>query len=144
MLMPLLPNALASVLPTAFDADQRYSVDLHMHSTASDGLFSPRELVDKADLNGVKLLALTDHDTLSGLSDMQSAVAAVNQRRAASSERSSDDAQAGDSENIKWVSGIELSDSKKSVGPPHAPLWALLRPLGAIEAIGKYLPWESV
>ncbi|MBP0048475.1 PHP domain-containing protein [Marinobacterium sp. AK62] len=43
--------------------------DLHMHSTASDGALSPQELVELASENGVKLLALTDHDTLSGLDE---------------------------------------------------------------------------
>ena len=43
------------------------NVDLHCHSTASDGLLRPEELVARAAANGVALLALTDHDDLSGL-----------------------------------------------------------------------------
>lgn len=42
--------------------------DLHTHSTASDGRFSPSEVIHKAYANGVKYLSLTDHDTLSGIS----------------------------------------------------------------------------
>lgn len=42
-------------------------VDLHTHSTASDGEKSPRELVFAAKEAGVTVLALTDHDTLDGL-----------------------------------------------------------------------------
>ena len=42
-------------------------IDLHTHSTASDGSFSPREVVELAKKQGLKALALTDHDTLSGL-----------------------------------------------------------------------------
>ncbi len=41
-------------------------IDLHTHSTASDGDFAPHALVDLAHLNGVSVLALTDHDTLAG------------------------------------------------------------------------------
>ena len=41
--------------------------DLHCHSTASDGALSPRELVARAAENAVTTLALTDHDTVSGL-----------------------------------------------------------------------------
>ena len=41
--------------------------DLHCHSTVSDGLFSPSELVAHAAKRGVKVLALTDHDDLGGL-----------------------------------------------------------------------------
>ena len=44
-------------------------VDLHTHSTASDGQYPPAQLVEKARLAGVELLALTDHDTLGGLDE---------------------------------------------------------------------------
>lgn len=42
-------------------------IDLHAHSTFSDGSFTPSELVDKAVEVGLTALALTDHDTLNGL-----------------------------------------------------------------------------
>lgn len=42
-------------------------IDLHCHSTISDGLLSPRNLVAHAAKSGVKVLALTDHDDVSGL-----------------------------------------------------------------------------
>ena len=45
------------------------SIDLHTHSTASDGRLSPTALVDRAADGGVRLLALTDHDTLAGLDE---------------------------------------------------------------------------
>lgn len=41
--------------------------DLHSHSTCSDGILSPQALVSRAKERGVCVLALTDHDTLSGL-----------------------------------------------------------------------------
>ncbi|MBL8393676.1 MAG: PHP domain-containing protein [Candidatus Accumulibacter sp.] len=41
--------------------------DLHCHSTCSDGLLPPAEVVRRAAANGVDLLALTDHDDLDGL-----------------------------------------------------------------------------
>jgi len=43
------------------------NADLHCHSTRSDGLLSPADLVRRAQGNGVDLLALTDHDELGGL-----------------------------------------------------------------------------
>jgi predicted metal-dependent phosphoesterase TrpH len=39
-------------------------IDLHTHSTASDGLHTPSELVRLARARGVEVLALTDHDTV--------------------------------------------------------------------------------
>jgi predicted metal-dependent phosphoesterase TrpH len=44
-------------------------VDLHCHSTVSDGLLSPREVVRLAHSRGCQLFALTDHDDLRGLSE---------------------------------------------------------------------------
>lgn len=41
--------------------------DLHLHSTYSDGLYSPDEICRRAKENGVTLLSITDHDTLAGL-----------------------------------------------------------------------------
>ena len=42
-------------------------IDLHTHSTASDGTFSPSRLVAYGLEKGLKALALTDHDTIAGL-----------------------------------------------------------------------------
>lgn len=44
-------------------------IDLHTHTTASDGRCSPRELVARASEAGVSVLGLTDHDTLAGCAD---------------------------------------------------------------------------
>jgi predicted metal-dependent phosphoesterase TrpH len=43
--------------------------DLHSHSTASDGTLSPRDLVIRAANAGVRILALTDHDTTAGIEE---------------------------------------------------------------------------
>lgn len=43
------------------------TIDLHCHSTISDGILPPAELVAHAASHGVKVLALTDHDDTSGL-----------------------------------------------------------------------------
>ncbi|MGE5592258.1 MAG: PHP domain-containing protein [Betaproteobacteria bacterium] len=48
-------------------------IDLHVHSTASDGRYSPREVVRLAFERGVKTVALTDHDTVDGLREAESA-----------------------------------------------------------------------
>ena len=43
--------------------------DLHMHSTWSDGLCTMRELVDKAHLQGIDIIAITDHDVVGDIDD---------------------------------------------------------------------------
>ena len=42
-------------------------VDLHIHTTASDGRFSPEQVVDLARRAGMPAIAITDHDTAAGL-----------------------------------------------------------------------------
>jgi len=49
--------------------------DLHTHSSFSDGLLSPTELIDLAYRHGVRVMALTDHDTIEGLPDAFAAAA---------------------------------------------------------------------
>ncbi len=44
-------------------------IDLHVHSTRSDGTYTPTELVDYAITKGLAAFALTDHDTVSGLDE---------------------------------------------------------------------------
>lgn len=44
-------------------------IDLHTHSTASDGQYSPSQLIEKAAKNGIHTIALTDHDTTFGLKE---------------------------------------------------------------------------
>ena len=41
-------------------------IDLHTHTTCSDGTDRPRELVNKAIVQGLEILGITDHDTTSG------------------------------------------------------------------------------
>src|SRR5882762_2553824 len=57
---------------------QRYErIDLHTHSTWSDGVLSPAELVALAATRQVQLLALTDHDTVAGCEAAAQACAAA-------------------------------------------------------------------
>ena len=44
-------------------------VDFHVHTTSSDGLLTPSEVVKRAAKNQVKFLAVTDHDTISGIDE---------------------------------------------------------------------------
>jgi predicted metal-dependent phosphoesterase TrpH len=64
------------------------TIDLHTHTTASDGLLSPAELVHEASRRGISVLGVTDHDTLDGLG------AAM---------------RAGEETGITVVPGVELS-----------------------------------
>jgi predicted metal-dependent phosphoesterase TrpH len=49
--------------------------DFHSHSTASDGKLTPTQLIDLAASRGVKILALTDHDSTEGIAEARGAAA---------------------------------------------------------------------
>ena len=68
-------------------------IDLHAHSSASDGTDSPAELLGNALAAGLDVVALTDHDTVSGYAE---AIAALDDRRLAGS-------------GLTLVTGAELS-----------------------------------
>ena len=89
-------------------------IDLHLHTTASDGLCTPRELVDRASDAGVSVMAVTDHDTM----------AAVAEVRAAALER-----------GMQAVSGIEITAVEE--GRDLHVLGYLCDPLN--EALGAFL-----
>ncbi|MDR2200310.1 MAG: PHP domain-containing protein [Deltaproteobacteria bacterium] len=65
-----------------------FQIDLHSHSTFSDGTLSPAQLVAAAAAAGLKGLALTDHDTVEGVPEFFSA---------------------GKKRNFRTVGGVELS-----------------------------------
>ena len=48
-------------------------IDLHTHSQASDGTDSPGQLVRNAQMQGLAAVAVTDHDTVSGLDEAEAA-----------------------------------------------------------------------
>lgn len=52
-------------------------IDLHTHSTASDGTLSPAELLQHAEAIGLRAIALTDHDTVAGLEEAAQAAKKV-------------------------------------------------------------------
>jgi predicted metal-dependent phosphoesterase TrpH len=50
-----------------------YPIDLHAHTTASDGAWTPTQLVRLASERGLKTLGVTDHDTIAGLAEAMQA-----------------------------------------------------------------------
>ncbi len=61
-----MKNSFDLVKPTDF-------CDLHTHSTASDGTYTPSQIVEEAERKGLFAVALCDHNTLSGLSEFKKA-----------------------------------------------------------------------
>lgn len=84
---------------------QHQFVDLHTHSTASDGARSPRDVASAARAAGLAAFALTDHDTIAGLADARAAGAEVGIRLVAGVELS-----AVEGELETHILGLHLSD----------------------------------
>jgi len=84
--------------------------DLHCHSTVSDGLLSPADLVARAAGRGVRVLALTDHDDFDGLAEARAAA---------------------QQHGLQFIDGVEISVSWRShtlhivglnIDPAYPPL----------------------
>jgi 3',5'-nucleoside bisphosphate phosphatase len=48
------------------------AIDLHTHTSYSDGALTPHELLEKAKATGIRLISITDHDSVSGLAEAES------------------------------------------------------------------------
>ncbi len=90
-------------------------IDLHLHSTQSDGSFSPTQVVQRAAELGLSAISLTDHDSVAGVHEAQNA---------------------GQSVGVEVIPGIELSAQEAGtdihilgyfVDPDHSNLQAFLR-----------------
>jgi len=73
--------------------------DLHCHSTASDGVLTPTELVKRAHEQGVNVLALCDHDTVMGIDEAKIEA---------------------DKLGIELINGVEISTNWEEAGVPNA------------------------
>jgi predicted metal-dependent phosphoesterase TrpH len=58
-------------------SSDNHRIDMHTHSTFSDGVHSPAALIDMAKLKGLQGLALTDHDSMEGFPELKAAAAVV-------------------------------------------------------------------
>ena len=73
-------------------------IDLHTHTTASDGSFAPAEVVHTAEAAGLYALGITDHDTTAGVAEAL---------------------EAGENLTVEVVPGVELSVDHERLGSLH-------------------------
>lgn len=71
-------------------------IDLHMHTTCSDGSLTPFEIIDEAVKNGLHTISITDHDTIEAYSDEL-----INYAK---------------EKNINLIKGVEISTKSKKCG----------------------------
>jgi predicted metal-dependent phosphoesterase TrpH len=121
------------------------AVDLHLHSTASDGLLSPAALVARAAALGLSHIALTDHDTVAGLPEAVRAAAKYPGLTLLPGVELSTDTDAGethvlgyfiDTSNATFLAALErFRDSRESRGE---------RMVQKLNAMGVAITWERV
>ena len=78
------------------DYSRHVSIDLHIHTTASDGTFSPAEVISHAQKLKLKAIAITDHDTVAG---------------------SNEALESGIPSSLGFVTGVEISAAPPSFYP---------------------------
>jgi 3',5'-nucleoside bisphosphate phosphatase len=83
----------------------RSGIDLHIHTTASDGTLSPAEVLREARRENLAAIAITDHDTLAGVRDALAA---------------------GIPDGMEFLSGVEIS----AAAPPSLPMRGSFHLLG--------------
>lgn len=71
-------------------------IDLHIHTIVSDGMLTPKEVIDEAHRNGVSIIAIADHDTVDAYNDELFEYAK--------------------SKNIKLINAVEISTKTKKAG----------------------------
>lgn len=71
-------------------------IDLHIHTTVSDGSFTPKEVIDEAYKNGVSVIAIADHDTVDSYQE--------------------DLFEYAKSKNVKLINAVEISTKNKKAG----------------------------
>ncbi|HTG54354.1 MAG TPA: PHP domain-containing protein [Gemmatimonadaceae bacterium] len=95
----------------------RGGVDLHMHSTASDGSASPSAVVAAARAASLATIALTDHDTLAGVAEARAA---------------------GDAAGVRVIAGVELSAVDGAGEEMHVLGLHIARPDGLQRALDVF------
>jgi predicted metal-dependent phosphoesterase TrpH len=64
-------------VPSEDQADDQRFADLHLHTTWSDGRWTPRQVVKAAAVQGLAAIAVTDHDVIGGLAEARAVAEAV-------------------------------------------------------------------
>lgn len=77
-----------------YETAPRMTIDLHTHTTASDGRLEPQALIDEAMASGVSMLAITDHDSVAAYAKLDTLV----------------------HDALRLIPGIELSTTWRGVG----------------------------
>jgi len=120
-------------------------VDLHIHSTASDGKFSPAEIVHKSAELGLTIIALTDHDTVNGVASALAAAEAFPWLRVIPGVEISTDMPADEVHILGYF--IDYTDHKLQTSLErmrHSRQQRAQQMIAKLENLGIHIAWQRV
>jgi len=120
-------------------------VDLHLHTTASDGVFSPEDIVAKAARLGLRIIAICDHDTVDGISRALAAAKAFTGLRVIPGVEVSTDFPAGE----VHVLGYFIDHTNKELGATLKRMRQTRRErargmITKLDKLGIHIDWSRV
>ena len=120
-------------------------VDLHIHSTASDGRLAPADIVQEAAGRGLTYIALTDHDTVDGIAPAQAAAQAFPQLKIIPGVEISTDIPQGEVHVLGYF--IDYTDPELGAALDRFRNSRLRRAQGMVaklENLGIHIDWQRV
>lgn len=120
-------------------------VDLHIHSTASDGSLSPADIVRQAAERGLSAIALADHDTVGGIAPAIEAAKAFPKLKVIPAIELSTDVPQGEVHVLGYF--IDYADREFQVtlkGMLHSRLHRAQGMIAKLKNFGIYIDWERV
>jgi len=120
-------------------------VDLHIHSTASDGKLSPADIVRKSAEAGLTIIALTDHDSVDGITSALAAAEAFPQLRVIPGVELSTDVPAGEVHVLGYF--VDYTDRAFRAALERMRRSRRERAYGMVAKLGKlgvHIGWQRV
>ena len=120
-------------------------IDLHVHSTASDGRYGPEELVHKAAELGLAIIAIADHDSVDGIAPAISAAKAFPQLRVIPAVEISTDTPGGEVHILGYFIDCSNDELKTSLARfRNSRRGRAQKMIEKLENLGIHIDWQRV
>lgn len=120
-------------------------VDLHIHSTASDGGLTPEEVVRLAAKNGLSVIAITDHDSVNGISAALAAAESYPSLRVIPGVEINTDIPNGEVHILGYFIDYENDELKRALHAlRHSRKIRALKMIAKLKELGVEVDWQRV
>jgi len=120
-------------------------IDLHIHTSASDGRFSPAEIVSRSAAAGLAVIAITDHDTVNGITPALQAASAFPSLRVIPGVEISTDIPAGQAHILGYF--VDYNDHELQIALEkmrNSRRERARKMVARLEELGCRIEWERV